>query len=94
MNILSAVLALFELKETLELMRTLNLTMVIVFETHYFLNLTLIFIHEMVLQAEGLIAELTLTSCYDFVEWSCDFVLKHLSVLQKLRYKSIVMVMI
>ncbi|KAL5079686.1 hypothetical protein RYX36_008107 [Vicia faba] len=35
-------------------------------------------------RAEGLIAELTLTSCYDFVEWSCDFVLKHLSVLQKL----------
>ncbi|CAL5186489.1 unnamed protein product [Lathyrus oleraceus] len=35
-------------------------------------------------RAEGLIAELTLTSCYDFVEWSCDFVLKHLSGLQKL----------
>ncbi|GAU43453.1 hypothetical protein TSUD_140900 [Trifolium subterraneum] len=34
-------------------------------------------------RAEGLIAELTLTSCYDFVEWTCDFVLKHLSVLQK-----------
>ncbi|XP_061340115.1 uncharacterized protein LOC133286683 [Gastrolobium bilobum] len=35
-------------------------------------------------RAEGLIAELTLSSCYDFVEQSCDFVLKHLSVLQKL----------
>ncbi|XP_004512970.1 uncharacterized protein [Cicer arietinum] len=35
-------------------------------------------------RAEGLIAELTLTSCYDFVEWACEFVLKHLSVLQKL----------
>lgn len=35
-------------------------------------------------RAEGLITELTLTSCYDFVEWTCDFVLKHLSVLQKL----------
>lgn len=85
----------FELRETLGLMRVLNLAMLIVFETHYyFLNLTLIFTHEMVLQAEGLIAELTLTSCYDFVEWSCDFVLKHLSGLQKLRYKSILMVMI
>ncbi|KAL1318644.1 hypothetical protein HN51_070960 [Arachis hypogaea] len=35
-------------------------------------------------RAEGLIAELTLSSCYDFIEQSCDFVLKHLSVLQKL----------
>ncbi|TKY44646.1 IST protein [Spatholobus suberectus] len=35
-------------------------------------------------RAEGLFAELTLSSCYDFVEQSCDFVLKHLSVLQKL----------
>ncbi|XP_045789152.1 uncharacterized protein LOC123884169 [Trifolium pratense] len=35
-------------------------------------------------RAEGLIGELTLTACYDFVEWTCDFVLKHLSVLQKL----------
>ncbi|XP_028804978.1 uncharacterized protein LOC114759911 [Neltuma alba] len=35
-------------------------------------------------RAEGLLAELTLSSCYDFVEQSCDFVLKHLSVMQKL----------
>ncbi|KAK8470515.1 hypothetical protein PHAVU_004G163100 [Phaseolus vulgaris] len=34
-------------------------------------------------RAEGLFVELTLSSCYDFVELSCDFVLKHLSVLQK-----------
>nr|KYP49337.1 IST1-like protein [Cajanus cajan] len=34
-------------------------------------------------RVEGLFAELTLSSCYDFVEQSCDFVLKHLSVLQK-----------
>ncbi|CAJ1951801.1 unnamed protein product [Sphenostylis stenocarpa] len=34
-------------------------------------------------RAEGLFVELTLSSCYDFVEQSCDFVLKHLSVLQK-----------
>ncbi|KAF7819826.1 IST1-like protein [Senna tora] len=35
-------------------------------------------------RAEGLLVELTLSSCYDFVEQSCDFVLKHLSVMQKL----------
>ncbi|KAL2321262.1 hypothetical protein Fmac_030231 [Flemingia macrophylla] len=34
-------------------------------------------------RAEGLCAELTLSDCYDFVEQCCDFVLKHLSVLQK-----------
>ncbi|MED6120705.1 hypothetical protein PIB30_023470 [Stylosanthes scabra] len=37
-------------------------------------------------RAEGLIAELTMSSCYDFIEQSCDFVLKHLSVLQKLSF--------
>ncbi|KAJ7973876.1 IST1 like [Quillaja saponaria] len=36
-------------------------------------------------RAAGLLAELTLSSCYDFVEQSCDFVLKHLSVIQKQR---------
>ncbi|KAK7380008.1 hypothetical protein VNO78_32334 [Psophocarpus tetragonolobus] len=35
-------------------------------------------------RAEGLFVELTLSSCYDFIEQSCDFVLKHLSVLQKI----------
>jgi len=43
------------------------------------------------IQAEGLFVELTLSSCYDFVEQSCEFVLKHLSVLQKVRYGSILM---
>ncbi|KDP33662.1 hypothetical protein JCGZ_07233 [Jatropha curcas] len=37
-------------------------------------------------RTEGLLAELTLSSCYDFVEKSCDFVLKHLSVMQKMRH--------
>ncbi|MED6167845.1 hypothetical protein PIB30_006493 [Stylosanthes scabra] len=35
-------------------------------------------------RAEGLLVELTLSSCYDFVEHSCEFVLKHLSVMHKL----------
>ncbi|XP_054786907.1 uncharacterized protein LOC129293129 [Prosopis cineraria] len=35
-------------------------------------------------RAEGLLVELTLSSCYDFIEKSCEFVLKHLSVMQKL----------
>lgn len=91
--ILSTVIFLFESIETLGLVRIINLVKIIVFATHYFINLTWI-IFMMVLQAEGLIAELTLTSCYDFVEWTCDYVLKHLSVLQKLRYKSILMVML
>ena len=43
-------------------------------------------------RAEGLFVELTLSSCYDFVDQSCDFVLKHLPVLQKLRYESILMI--
>ncbi|GMN50516.1 hypothetical protein TIFTF001_019673 [Ficus carica] len=34
-------------------------------------------------RAEGLLAELILSSCYDFVEGCCDVVLKHLSVMQK-----------
>ncbi|KAK9269705.1 hypothetical protein L1049_001483 [Liquidambar formosana] len=34
-------------------------------------------------RAEGLLAELILSSCYDFVEQSCEFILKHLSVMQK-----------
>lgn len=37
-------------------------------------------------RAEGLLAELDQLSCYDFVEQFCDFVLKHLSVMQKLRH--------
>ncbi|CAN0901592.1 IST1-like protein [Linum grandiflorum] len=37
-------------------------------------------------RAEGLVAELILSSCYDFVECCCDLVLKHLSVLQKMRH--------
>ncbi|CAN1177645.1 IST1-like protein [Linum perenne] len=37
-------------------------------------------------RAEGLVAELILSSCYDFVERCCDLVLKHLSVLQKMRH--------
>lgn len=43
------------------------------------------------IQAEGLFVELTLSSCYDFIEQSCESVLKHLSVLQKVRYGSILM---
>uniref|UniRef100_A0A2P2J847 Uncharacterized protein LOC105637705 n=1 Tax=Rhizophora mucronata TaxID=61149 RepID=A0A2P2J847_RHIMU len=37
-------------------------------------------------RAEGPLAELTLSSSYDLVEQYCDFVLKHLSVMQKMRY--------
>ncbi|GMI97719.1 IST1-LIKE 7 [Hibiscus trionum] len=36
-------------------------------------------------RVEGYIAELVLSSCYDFVESCCDFVSKHVSLLQKLR---------
>ncbi|KAE8658135.1 Detected protein of unknown function [Hibiscus syriacus] len=36
-------------------------------------------------RVEGYIAELVLSSCYDFVEECCDFVWKHVSLLQKLR---------
>lgn len=36
-------------------------------------------------RAEGLLVELTISSCYDFVEHSCDTVLKHLPVMQKQR---------
>ncbi|OMO58027.1 hypothetical protein COLO4_34915 [Corchorus olitorius] len=35
-------------------------------------------------RVEGYIAELILSSCYDFVEKCCDFVYKHVSVMQKL----------
>ncbi|XVF34821.1 hypothetical protein REPUB_Repub18cG0091400 [Reevesia pubescens] len=35
-------------------------------------------------RVEGYIAELMLSSCYDFVEKCCDFVAKHVSVMQKL----------
>ncbi|XP_027340976.1 uncharacterized protein LOC113854268 isoform X2 [Abrus precatorius] len=35
-------------------------------------------------RAEGLMVELTLTSCYGYVEQCCDFVYKHLSAMQKL----------
>lgn len=40
-------------------------------------------------QADGLLDELNLSHCYDYVEQCCDFVLKHLSVLQKLRYNKL-----
>ncbi|KAE8682826.1 hypothetical protein F3Y22_tig00111234pilonHSYRG00032 [Hibiscus syriacus] len=36
-------------------------------------------------RVEGYIAELVLSSCYDFVEKCCDLVSKHVSLLQKLR---------
>lgn len=36
-------------------------------------------------RAEGLIMDMILSSCYDFVDHVCEIVLKHLSVLQKLR---------
>ncbi|XWS26864.1 hypothetical protein CRYUN_Cryun26dG0067000 [Craigia yunnanensis] len=35
-------------------------------------------------RVEGYVAELILSSCYDFVEKCCDFVSKHVSVMQKL----------
>ncbi|KAL4303455.1 hypothetical protein GQ457_10G000440 [Hibiscus cannabinus] len=35
-------------------------------------------------RVEGYIAELLLSSCYDFIEKCCDFVSKHVSVMQKL----------
>ncbi|XP_045822532.1 uncharacterized protein LOC123915454 [Trifolium pratense] len=35
-------------------------------------------------RAEGLLVELILSSCYGFVEKSCELVLKHLTVMQKL----------
>lgn len=41
---------------------------------------------EVVQQVEGYIAELVLSSCYDFVETCCEFVSKHVSLMQKLRY--------
>ncbi|KAF3957081.1 hypothetical protein CMV_017865 [Castanea mollissima] len=34
-------------------------------------------------RADGLLAELMLSSCYDFVEHSCDIVSKHFSIMQK-----------
>uniref|UniRef100_A0A2P2J8A8 Uncharacterized protein MANES_03G020000 n=2 Tax=Rhizophora mucronata TaxID=61149 RepID=A0A2P2J8A8_RHIMU len=37
-------------------------------------------------RAEGPLAELTLSSSYDLVEQYCDFVLKHLSVMQKMSH--------
>ncbi|KAG6723693.1 hypothetical protein I3842_03G220900 [Carya illinoinensis] len=36
-------------------------------------------------RADGLLVELVLSFCYDYVELSCDFVLKHLSIIQKQR---------
>lgn len=41
---------------------------------------------EVVNQADGLLVELLLSSCYDFVEQSCDSVLKNLLIMQKQRY--------
>lgn len=38
-------------------------------------------------QADGLLAELNVLFCYDFVEQCCDFVYKSLSVMQRLRYE-------
>lgn len=43
---------------------------------------------ELVKQADGLLVELTVSSCYDFIEQSCEFVLKHLPAMQKLRCDS------
>ncbi|KAJ4846407.1 hypothetical protein Tsubulata_006032, partial [Turnera subulata] len=37
-------------------------------------------------RAEGLLDELRRIWCYDFIEQCCDFVLKHLSVMQKIRH--------
>ncbi|CAM8920168.1 unnamed protein product [Rhodiola kirilowii] len=37
-------------------------------------------------RTEGLMKELTLSSCYDFVEQCCDLVYKQLSAMQKHRY--------
>ena len=65
------------------------------FLQHYaFSILSFYLAREVIIQVEGLLVELTLSSCYDFVEHSCDFVLKHLSVLQKLRYESVLMIYI
>ncbi|XP_021741541.1 uncharacterized protein LOC110707802 [Chenopodium quinoa] len=36
-------------------------------------------------RADGLISELILTSCYEFIDHVCEIILKHLPVLQKLR---------
>ncbi|KAK0570484.1 hypothetical protein LWI29_001915 [Acer saccharum] len=36
-------------------------------------------------RADGLLAELNVSYCYDFVEQCCNFVLKHLSIMQKQR---------
>ncbi|CAK9329366.1 unnamed protein product [Citrullus colocynthis] len=36
-------------------------------------------------RAEGLLVELSISSCYDFVEHSCDTVLQHLPIMQKQR---------
>lgn len=36
-------------------------------------------------RADGLISELILSSCYDFIDHVCELILKHLPVLQKLR---------
>lgn len=36
-------------------------------------------------RTDGLISELILSSCYDFIDHVCEIILKHLPVLQKLR---------
>ncbi|KAL7226068.1 hypothetical protein ACSBR1_021243 [Camellia fascicularis] len=36
-------------------------------------------------QTEEFLAELNLLSCYDFIEQSCEYILKQLSVMQKQR---------
>lgn len=38
-------------------------------------------------QADGLLAELNVSFCYDFVEQCCDFVYKSLSLMQRFRYE-------
>lgn len=45
------------------------------------------FVAVLLKQAEGLLVELIYSSCYDFVERCCDLVVKHLSIMQKLRYE-------
>lgn len=61
----------------------LNLLIVCVSRT--FAQRTVIVSCEVVKQADGLLVELVLSFCYDYVELSCDFVLKHLSIIQKQR---------
>ncbi|KAI7992845.1 hypothetical protein LOK49_LG12G01814 [Camellia lanceoleosa] len=44
-----------------------------------------VLLFEDVEQTEEFLAELNLLSCYDFIEQSCEYILKQLSVMQKRR---------